>query len=179
MAKPPAPRDDEVQNTLLGDLESIRSLLEIPTSPAVSDDSADSADVPMLEDMVDGAFTVSESVLSSRTSFDDDGGVAGASGLADETIKALLGDEWRASARRILSDARATIEDAAGARWSPQQADALNKALKVRIDDTLDDWLADVMYARIDELRSRLLALLEMETKRFTDALQDDNDHGK
>ena len=36
-------------------------------------------------------------------------------GLADDTIKALLGDEWRAQARKILSDARSTVEGA-GAR---------------------------------------------------------------
>jgi hypothetical protein len=57
------------------------------------------------------AFTVNESVLTSRSSFDD-GAAAGAgkSGLADDTIKALLGDEWRAQARKTLSDARSTVE---------------------------------------------------------------------
>ncbi len=61
--------------------------------------------------MVEGAFTVNESVLTSRASFDD-GPSSGApkSGLADDTIKALLGDQWRGQARKILSDARSTVE---------------------------------------------------------------------
>ena len=36
------------------------------------------------------------------------------SGLADDTIKALLGDEWRAGARKILADARTAVEGAGG-----------------------------------------------------------------
>jgi hypothetical protein len=170
----PGPRD-EVQNTLLGDLESIRALLEVPQSADVVDEADD---VPMLEDMVEGALSVSEGTLTSRTSMDDDN-ACGTSRLADETIRTLLGDEWRSSARQILSQARATIEDAAGDQWSPEQADALNEALKVRIDATLDDWLTDVMYARIDDLRSRLLLLLEGEIKQFTEALKDNDDYGK
>jgi len=170
----PDPRDNEVQNTLLGDLESIRALLEMPQSPDVVDEADD---VPMLEDMVEGALSVSEGMLTSRTSMDDDN-ACGTSRLADETIRTLLGDEWRSSARRILANARATIEEAAE-QWSPEQADALNESLKVRIDATLDDWLTDVMYARIDDLRSRLLRLLEVEIKQFTDALKDNDDHGK
>ncbi len=77
MKKPkPSPRDNDAQNSLLGDLESIRTLLDRtadlrPRSPTTGDD------VPMLEDMVDGAFTVNESVLTSRASFDD-GAAAGA-----------------------------------------------------------------------------------------------------
>lgn len=167
-----APLDTDVQNALLGDLESIRALLELPRS-AVDIDDAD--DVPMLDDMVEGAFTVNEGSLTSRASIGDD---SGASGLADDAIKALLDDEWRVSARRIISDARARIEDAAREQWTPEQADALNETLKVGIDATLDEWLTDVMYARIEDLRSRLLLLLEDEMKRFTEALTNDDEHG-
>jgi hypothetical protein len=169
------PLDAEVHNALLGDLESIRALLEGTHVPGVAQDGDD---VPMLEDMVDGAFSINEGTLTSRTSIDDDSGI-GTSRLADETMRTLLGAEWRSSARRIVSDARAAVEGATGEQWSSEQSDALNEALKVRIDSTLDDWLTDVMYARIDDLRSRLLRLLEDEIKHFTDALKDHDDYGK
>src|SRR5262245_41007933 len=163
------PRDDEVHNALLGDLESIRALLEM--SPA-ADVAQDGDDVPMLEDMVEGGFSINEGTLTSRTSIDDGRG-AGTSRLADETMQTLLGAEWRSSARRIVAEARA------GSRWSPEQTDALNEALKLRIDSTLDDWMTDVIYARIDDLRSRLLRLLEDEIKQLTEALKDNDDYGK
>jgi hypothetical protein len=175
MKKPkPTTRESETQNTLLGDLESIRTLLDRPETAPVPEDSDD---VPVLEDMVEGAFTVNESVLTSRSSFDD-GTAAGTgkSGLADDTIKALLGDEWRAKARKILSDARSTAE---GSAWSAEQMNALNESLKVRIDRTLDDWLVEMMNSRIDDLRTRLLAILEHELSQFTRALTDKEQHGK
>lgn len=166
-------QDSDAQNTLLGDLESIRSLLDIPEPPPVEEDGDD---VPTLEDMVEGAFVVNESVLTSRSSFDDD--IAGGkSGLADDTIKALLGDEWRLAARQILADARTTVEGAGGA-WSPQQTQALNESLKVRIDHTVDDWLVETMHTKIEDLRARLLAVLEQELQEFAKVLTDTDDHG-
>jgi hypothetical protein len=170
-AAPQAASANDSQNTLLGDLESIRSLLDLSTAPPVADDEGN--DVPMLEDAIDGAFTVNESILTSRTTIDDSGGAShnsgdgGESGLADDTIKALLGDEWRSAARQILAEARST-GDGAGRVWSAQQSRTLNESLKLRIDHTVDDWLTEVMHARIDELRSRLLAVLEREIDQLT-----------
>jgi hypothetical protein len=173
----PSTRDSEAQDSLLGDLESIRTLLDRTAEPTPIPD--DSNDVPMLEDMVEGAFTVNESVLTSRASFDDEVAAgSGKSGLADDTIKALLGDQWRAQARKILSDARSTAEGS-GAGWSAEQMNALNESLKVRIDRTLDDWLVDMMNSRIDDLRTRLLAILEHELTQFTRALTDEEQDGK
>ena len=186
--RPKATEDGETQSALLGDLESIRALLEVSNDPPPMLDDAD--DVPVLEDMVEGAFTVNESSLTSRASFADaatadrNDGAAGRNdgarktGLADATIKVLLGDEWRNEARKIISDARSNAEGA-GARWSAAQLNSLNETLKVRIDRTLDDWLVEMMNARVDELRSRLLAVLEDELDVFTRALTDDTDsHG-
>jgi len=170
------PKESDAQNTLLGDLESIRALLEIAETMPVTEDSDD---VPVLEDMVEGAFTVSESVLTSRSSFED-GTAAGTgkSGLADDTINALLGDKWRSEARKIIADARTTVEGTGGA-WSSAQKNSLNESLKVRIDHTLDDWLVEMMNSRIDDLRTRLLAVLEHEVTQFTRALTDTEQHGK
>jgi hypothetical protein len=174
MKKPgPFSQDSDAQNTLLGDLESIRSLLEAPDAPSGEEDATD---VPTLEDMVEGAFVVNESVLTSRASFDDDD-TGGTSGLADDTIKALLGDEWRVAARQILADAGTTV-DAAGGAWSPQQVDALNESLKARIDQVVDDWLTDTVHTRIEDLRARLLSVLEQELQQFTKVLTNTDDHG-
>ena len=87
-------------------------------------------------------------------------------------------NEWRAKARKIISDARSTAEGSAGA-WSAEQTNALNESLKVRIDRTLDDWLVEMMNNRIDELRTRLLAILEHELSQLTRVLTDKEQHGK
>jgi hypothetical protein len=169
-------RESDTHSTLLGDLESIRSLLEMPETTPIAEDADD---VPVLQDMVEGAFTVNESVLTSRSTFED-GTAAGnnRSGLADDTIKVLLGDEWRAGARKILADARAAVEGAGGT-WSAAQLNTLNESLKVRIDHTLDDWLVEMMNSRIDDLRGRLLTILETEIEQFTRALTDKEQHGQ
>jgi hypothetical protein len=184
MKKPKAPPvESETHSALLGDLESIRTLLESPkdASPPVDD----SDDVPVLEDMVEGAFTVNESNLTSRASFGEGataersgGAGSGKSGLADATIKVLLGDEWRNEARKIIADARSNAEGT-GARWNAAQLNSLNESLKVRIDRTLDDWLVEMLNSRVDELRSRLLAVLENELEQFTRTLTDPESHGQ
>ena len=173
--KPKAKLESEAHSALLGDLESIRTLLDTSTEPPPAVDDGD--DVPVLEDMVEGAFTVNESTLTSRASFDD-GTASGKSGLADATIKALLGDEWRNEARKIIADARSNVEGAGG-EWTAAELNALNETLKVRIDRTLDDWLVEMLNARIDDLRSRLLAVLENELEQFTRTLTDHDSHGQ
>lgn len=182
--KPKAPPvESQTHSALLGDLESIRALLDAPND-AVQSAVEDSDDVPVLEDMVEGAFTVNESNLTSRASFSDGttverNDVTGRTGLADATIKVLLGDAWRSEARKIIADARSSAEGA-GAQWSAAQLNSLNETLKVRIDRTLDEWLVEMMNSRVDELRTRLLAVLENELESFTRELTDDTDsHGQ
>jgi hypothetical protein len=177
MKKPkPTLRESDTHGSLLDDLEAVRALLEMPEMTPIDDDSDD---VPVLEDMVDGAFTVSESTLTSRSSFDDvPAEKTSRSGLADATIQALLGDEWRVDAHKILADARSTVEGA-GATWSSQEMNALNESLKLRIDRTVDDWLVEMMNDRIEDLRARLLAILEHELTQFTRALTDEDQHGQ
>ena len=177
MTKKPAPQDTEVHNTLLGDLESIRALLEIPPPPARGEVD-DGTEVPMLDDMVEGALTVSEGVLTSRVSFADDT-PGGRVGLADDTIKALLGDAWRSRTQQILGDARATMMHAQGESWAKQHVDAVGEALRARIDQTVDEWLARTLSTRIDELRTTLVEMLETELTRLTDALTDEDDHAE
>jgi hypothetical protein len=157
MKKQPALYDTNVQNALLGDLETIRALLDVPS---LTDDAED---VPMLEDMVGGGYSVNETRLTGSGSLGTGGGV---SALADETIEALLGDEWRERADQILAGVRVSVDDIASADALAREFD---ERLRRRIARTLDDWLAEIVQIRIDLLRTRMLELLDLELKRFID----------
>lgn len=172
--KPDPPPED----TLLGDLESIRALLETRGTPSVetpADALDETGDVPMLEDVVDGAFQLNESPLASRRAFEDD--LGGPSALADETIEALLSDSWRESAEGIIQGARQAL-DAAAARWSDSETAALEAALRARIDDALRDWMAEITLNHIDELRQRLLEAIDAEVRNITEQLSQGS-HGE
>lgn len=159
MKKKRAPSGDS-KNALLGDLESIRTLLDEEAQA-----EQDAADVPLLDDVVEGALRLMEGPVEARMIFDPDA----PGGLDDELFEALLGEDWKQSAEHILDQTRATIEDHRN-DWAPEDTDELNEALKVRIDVTLRKWLRGLVLAHIDELRAELLAAagatLEKEVKR-------------
>jgi len=157
MKKQSALYDSNVQNALLGDLESIRVLLEVPS---LTDDAED---VPMLEDMVGGGYSVNEARLTGPAPMSSE---IGHSALADEAIEALLGDEWRERADEILARVRVSVDDIDAAGALDAELDA---RLRRRITRTLDDWLAEIVQTHIDLLRSRMLELLDVELKRLTD----------
>jgi hypothetical protein len=87
--------------------------------------------------------------------------------LGDDTIKALLGDEWKSHAADIISKAREAVDEGA-ARWSPEQTDELGRALKVRLDSIVDTWLSQIVAEGIDDLREQLLHALDAEVTRHT-----------
>lgn len=154
---------------LLGDLESIRSLLEEaePADPAADHaasggDTGGDDDVPLLEDVVHGGVSVNETFFSGEGDFQDSGE---ASGLNEDVFKALLSDEWRESARELLDQAREAIEQHQ-TEWTPAHTDELNEALKVRMDQTLQQWLREALASRVDELRHTLLTALSDEIQR-------------
>lgn len=166
---------------LLGDLESIRSLLEEDEAqredraadeeqagpePEGTESHADDEDVPLLEDVVHGGVSVNETFFSGQGDFQDD---SDASGLDEEIFKALLSDEWRDSARTLLDQARQAIERHQ-TEWTPEHTDELNAALKVRIDETVQQWLRQAVQNHVDELRQSLLAALSDEIGRTVDA---------
>jgi hypothetical protein len=177
--KPPAGTDG-----LLGDLESIRSLLEEddqqqpsappergdaespapPAEPSTAADrgEGDEEDVPLLEDVVRGGVSVNETFLSGERHFQAD---SEAAGLDDAVFKALLSDEWRDSARTLLDQARAAIEQHQ-TEWTPEHTDELNAALRERIDATLQRWLRRAVMENIDDLRRALLAAVSDEIGR-------------
>lgn len=139
-----APCETSPDTSLVGDLESLRGLLN-ETAPA-----------PLLEDP--GELSARDDVTQRPAKPDS---------LGDDTITALLGDEWRQSADQILSAAREAIEHVSS-DWSPQHTTALNEALRVRIDATLEAWLEAAVRQRLEELRATLLAAIETELATFT-----------
>lgn len=173
--------DKDDPNTLLGDLESIRSLLEEPEDASdqgpthagrQAGDSIESSsddDVPTLDDVVTGALELSETgssgSLDTASSLDsslDSGKAAGEDGLDDETIRALLDDEWRERAGNLLGAARDDIESNSEL-WQPEYTDELGNALQVRIDSVVHDWIATTLNNHIDSLRQALISALQSE----------------
>jgi hypothetical protein len=150
-----APNVESSDTSLVGDLESLRGLLN-ETTPA-----------PLLEDP--GEFPPHDDAPQRPAKPDS---------LGDDTIKALLGDEWRQSADQILSAAREAIEHVSS-DWSPQHTTELNEALRVRIDATLEAWLEAAVRQRLEELRATLLAAIESEIATFTAQLTQQDPDGE
>ena len=159
---------------LLGDLESIKELLDEEEQQAA--DKSGTPEVPLLDDMVDGAYTLdeSDSLLSATPALG--GGRRSRSSatpsattgdkdpegkyLSEDLFDTLLGDKWKTSASDILTGARGAIE-AHRNDWTPEDTDELNAALRVRIDETLTEWLKETVRSRMDELHSVLLQTAE------------------
>jgi hypothetical protein len=158
----PSANPDGTPDELLGDLESIRELLDEEAAAAAAEgrDLTQSDAVPLLDDMVRGAYELHEtSVLLAATP------VLGGDGqrsryLREDVFEALLGDRWKASASDILTEARGAIE-AHRNQWTPDDTDELNEALRVRIDETLTQWLKAVVSERLDELHAVILRVAE------------------
>jgi polyhydroxyalkanoate synthesis regulator phasin len=176
-------KGEKASGDLLGDLESIRSLLDVEEEQSRSGDRShrredrayggedgprgeQDEDVPLLEDVVHGGVSVNESFLAGEGDFA--GTADSGSGLNDEIFNALLSDEWRESARGLLDEARAAIE-AHQSEWTAQHTDELNDALRARIDQTVQQWLRDVVQARIDELRQQLASAVSEQIRITVD----------
>lgn len=204
--KPKAP--PKGANALLGDLESIRTLLAeeqasaqskapvskdtggaSPASEAAAKEAAPEDepmpadtddDVPILDDVVEGALDVDELRLNHLPELDADNA---SPGLDDELFRVLLGEEWRDAAAGILDQARSAIETHKQ-QWLPEDTDALNAALRVRIDETLHRWLRQAVLDGIHDLRSRLLQSItdELEVsirQQFEPDRADEDPHGE
>lgn len=157
MAKPPKEEDSK---ELLGDLESIRTLLD--EEEAEGQPAADLGDVPMLDDVVDATPELpTEGPGSSMT---------------DDVFDSLMSDGWKAQTDSLLSAARSSIDEQAEA-WSPEDTDELNDALRVRIDATIYSWLQKMLREHIDELRAEVLEAISEELRlRVDGALNEDAD---
>lgn len=181
MSKPhkPSSNPDGSPDELLGDLESIRELLDEEAAAAAAENSNRDAEgqVPLLDDMVRGAYELRETseLLSARPVLGGGGAASGAKSrtpgsarhsdrrdhtLREDVFEALLGDRWKVSASDILTEARGAIE-AHRNQWTPEDTDELNEALRVRIDETLTEWLLATVSERLDELHATLLQAAE------------------
>lgn len=173
-------KSDAQASGLLGDLESIRTLLDDgdaaprgdrhdsgdaedadEAAPASVDDGADAdagndADVPLLEDVVHGGVGLNQTFFAGEGDFAEDADEPSHSGLDEALFKTLLSEEWRDNSRDLLEDVRDTIERDQ-AEWTPAATEDLNEALQERIDETIDAWLHDLVARHIDELRQVLL----------------------
>jgi hypothetical protein len=168
--------DNSDPDELLGDLESIKELLDEERQEARRPAAAEAPDVPLLDDMVEGAYTLdeSDSLLSatpalgggrrprtaSATTSSTTRPEAEGKYLSEDLFDSLLGDKWKSSASDILTEARGAIE-AHRNDWTPEDTDELNAALRVRIDETLTEWLKETVRARMDELHAVLLKTAE------------------
>lgn len=198
-------------NGLLGDLESIRTLLSEEEGGAAEGENQAGADesdvegpvssgpdatasaeaeqdttsarddeVPLLDDVVSGALGVDDLAAERPSSMATDDN---RSRLDDELFRVLLGEDWREAAAGILDDARAAIENHK-LRWLPEDTDALNEALRVRIDETLHHWLREAVLAGMEDLRTQLLTAiteqLEVSVRQHLQGHQADEDaHGE
>lgn len=153
--------NDKESGALIGDLESIRTLLDDEeratqlelTEAAPADDSASA--VPMLDDKVNLPPEPQQH--------------PGA--LSEDLFDSLLGDGWKSQADEVLEDARQTIDEKAQ-QWTPEDTDELNDALRVRIDGTIYDWLQKMLAEHIDDLRAQVLDAMSDEIKlRVKDTL--------
>jgi len=130
----------EEPEEIIDDLETLKSLLaeETPTpAEAVVVD-----DIPMLDDTIEPPPAESP--------------------LDDETFATLLSDTWRDSFEGMFAEARGEIERNSTA-WAPADTDDLTAALKVRIDASVRDWLAETLAANVSLLRERVISELSAE----------------
>jgi hypothetical protein len=208
------PKEDP-QNALLGDLESIRTLLdddnndeeeELAGTQGPSDRQLDDIEVPVLEDVVEddggeGAGTVALDVAEPASNDEDSvpaaipAAIPAAKdeetatqpspapeefGLDDDLFRALLSDEWRDSASEILKEAREVIGEHR-TDWTPAETDALNDALKVRIDQTMQGWMRGMVVTHMADLHATLLKELSTELTAAIDniiGLRDEGNEG-
>jgi hypothetical protein len=176
--KPPS---REAQNALLGDLESIRSLLEpVATKSALNPEPIEE-DIPTLDDIVEGEEPRAMSVGAQMEPLRTDAPQApapkvshGPTGLADDAFDALLGDEWRDAADRILEDARARLEERAG-QWSTEDANDFMEALQQRLNGVVHGWLAEVVRRELEDLRETLTAAIGLEIDAFSMRMKDES----
>ena len=167
---------NRASSSLMGDLESIKSLLEeeeaAPTEAAGALDSGSTDDLfrnAMSQPVEPTAAEVPDvpPVVVSEASVADPVSPQSAPTSLDE----LLSEKFHSATGEALGAARSLIE-AHSTDWSPQQTDELSEALRVRIDDTVRCWMSAALAAHAHELETRLLDAVQGELTRHLDALE-------
>jgi hypothetical protein len=156
---------------LLEDLETVRALLDVDEDDESLLEASVDDEVPLLDDPIDGTEGLREVTFSSVAgSLGHPAGRRKQDRLNAELFDSLLDDEWQVSASAILAGARDAIDDHRNC-WTPVDTDELNEALRVRIDDTLSQWLRDTVSEHVEELRDELLRATERVISEKVEAL--------
>ena len=151
----------EEPEEILEDLEDLHDFLHDDDIPELSEtvtgetmqpetSDEESEDLPVLQDQIETGQAKHDRAIS------------------DRAINQLLDDAWQETADQLLEEARGTIEDNS-TLWQPEDTDELNRALKVRIDETVRQWLGDVLKAHIHVLHERIVNELADELKKQID----------
>lgn len=80
-------------------------------------------------------------------------------------------NSFKAETGLVMSRARALIEEHPNA-WSPQQTDELCAALKVRIDDTVHQWIDETLNRHRKSLEDRLVQTIQNELAEHLQLLE-------
>ena len=160
-------KSEDSPDALLGDLESIRTLLHAEAAIQPEDASANvqiDDQVPLLEDVV-----AHIAVPSQGPGSDDATG-----GMDDALFEALLDDNWKESTTELLDRTRETIAEH-GSQWTQQDTEDLTAALRDRINATLTGWLRGVVQQNMADLKAQLLEVTQAELAASVTRLLDDD----
>lgn len=201
--------NNKKSNGLMGDLESIKALLEeddLDSVPEVlsqalnptdvlegnerdTESDHDFEDIPLLADTLssfdpktglstplsvdslESAETLELDDNSERMALDSAPTEHDDNPMSNVSLDALLGDEFHEATANVMQQARGLINQHA-TEWSPQQTDELAEALRVRIDDAVQQWIQLSLAAHAGELQQRLLNAVRSELAQHLDAFE-------
>ena len=153
-------------NGLMGDLESIKVLLEEEDALPAWDMAAEpvqeiSPEIPVLETRVPEDEYFETTPLTTPD--------ISATPNTAASLEALLGAEFHDATDNVMARARGMIEQHPN-QWTPQQTDELSDALRVRIDDAVKEWIRISLAKHADELQQQLLNAVRDELARHLEA---------
>lgn len=164
-------------NGLMGDLESIKALLE-EEDDLLSDPSWDIAMEPVQEVSVPEPPILTTKAPEPTPELTEETVQEPLQEPAPTTdaaaLDALLGTEFQDAATKVMARARGLIEQHPN-KWSPQQTDELSDALRVRIDGAVKEWISVSLAAHAGELQQRLLNAVRDELARHLEAFETDS----
>ena len=174
---------------LMGDLESIKALLEedlppvaasvalpasVPAEPPAKADAELRATVASAELSVVQEFTLDATAPKLPEAVVHYSSESTPQRPLHAPLQPLepfaLDAAFHAATDAALARARQSIQEHA-TRWSPQQTDELGAALKVRIDDAVHSWVEQALAAHRHELGERILSAVRGELAHHLDAL--------
>ena len=164
-------------NGLMGDLESIKALLEEDELDAIPESLSEALN-PLPEPVPEQILEAQPEPIDDNLSEDEepvDSSATSALKIEPEVISAsldtLLGNDFHDATAEVMQRARGLINQHAN-QWSPQQTDELADALRVRIDGAVAQWIKTSLDAHALELQQRLLNAVRDELARHLEAFE-------